>query len=104
VLIQDTCLTISDLEIRAQADKDARYARRNKIRALDRLIDEFEMLNLAEEVDIPGELKHRASRVIGSASHPLVRRPVDEIPIADWMEALYDLQDTLMLPGEDDVD
>jgi hypothetical protein len=33
-----------------------------------------------------------------------VKRPCDEIPIADWMEALYDLQDTLMLPSEDDLD
>ena len=104
MLIQDTCLTISALKERAEAERDARYARRKKIRAIDQLIDEFEMLNLAEEVDIPGELRHRASRFIVDASHPLVKRPSHEIPIADWMEALYDLQDTLMLPGEDEVD
>ncbi len=102
--IQDTCLTISVLQERAEAERDARYARRRKIRAIDQLIDEFEMLNLAEEVDVPGELRHRASRFIVDASHPLVRRPVHEIPIADWMEALYDLQDTLMLPSEDELD
>jgi len=102
--IQDTCLTISVLQERAEAERDARYARRRKIRAIDQLIGEFEMLNLAEEVDVPGELRHRASRFIVDASHPLVRRPVHEIPIADWMEALYDLQDTLMLPSEDELD
>jgi hypothetical protein len=104
LLIQDTCLTISVLQERAEAERDARYARRNKIRAIDQLIDEFEMLNLADEVDVPGELMHRATRFIVDASHPLIKRPSDEIPIADWMEALYDLQDTLMLPSEDEVD
>jgi len=62
------------------------------------------MLNLADEVDVPGELRYRASRFIVDAAHPLVKRRSDEIPIADWMEALYDLQDTLMLPSEDEVD
>jgi hypothetical protein len=104
LLIQDTCLTISALEERAEAERDARYARRKKIRAIDQLIDEFEMLNLANEVDVPGELRHRASRLIVGASHPLVKRSADAIPIADWMEALYDLQDTLMLPSEDELD
>jgi hypothetical protein len=104
LLIQDTCLTISELQERAEAERGARYARRKKIRAIDQLIDEFEMLNLADEVDVPGELRFRAHRFIFAAAHPLIRRPSDEIPIADWMEALYDLQDTLMLPGEDEVD
>jgi len=104
VLIQDTCVTISQLHLQAEAEKGARYARRNKIRALDRLIDEFEMLNLAEEVDVPGDLRVKAIQVIGNAAHPLAKRPAGEIQIADWMEALYDLQDTLMLPGEDDLD
>ena len=104
MLIQETCLTISELREQAVAEKDARYSRRRKIRALDRLIDEFEMLNLAEEVAVPGELRSKATQVIGSAAHPLAKRPAHEIPIADWMEALYDLQDTLMLPGEDDLD
>jgi hypothetical protein len=104
LLIQSTCMTISELQERAEADRDVRYARRKKIRAIDQLINDFEMLNLAEEVDVPGELKHRANRFIVAAAHPLVKRPCDEIPIADWMEALYDLQDTLMLPSEDDLD
>ncbi len=104
MLIEQTSVTISELQVQARADRGARYARRNKIRAIDRLIDEFEMLNLAEEVAVPGELRHRATRVISGAAHPLVNRPAHEIAISDWMEALYDLQDTLMLPGEDDLD
>jgi len=104
LLIQETCLTISELKKRAESERDARYARRKKIQAIDLLISEFEMLNLAEEVDVPGDLRYRATRFIGSAAHPLAKRPTDQIPVADWMEALYDLQDTLMLPSEDEVD
>ncbi len=101
MLIQETCLTISELEQRALAERDARAARRNKIRALDQLIDEFELLNLAEEVEVPGDLRHKAARAIAGAAHPLAQRPPHEVRIADWMEALYELQDTLMIPGED---
>jgi hypothetical protein len=104
LLIQNTCTTISELRERAEADRDVRYARRKKIRAIDQLINDFEELNLANEVDVPGQLRHRANRFIVAAAHPLVKRPCDQIPIADWMEALYDLQDTLMLPSEDDFD
>ena len=104
LLIQNTCTAISELQERAEADRDVRYARRKKIRAIDQIINDFEMLNLAEEVDVPGELRHRANRFIAAAAHPLVKRSYDQIPIADWMEALYDLQDTLMLPSEDDLD
>ena len=57
LLIQATCMTISELQERAEADRDVRYARRKKIRAIDQLINDFEMLNLAEEVDVPGELR-----------------------------------------------
>lgn len=102
--IQDTCLTISELEERAEADRDVRYARRKRIRAIDQIINDFEELNLADEVEVPGELRHRANRFIVDAAHPLVKRSAADIPIADWMEALYDLQDTLMLPGEDELD
>jgi hypothetical protein len=103
-VIQETCVAISHLEGRAEVERDVRHARRRQIRALDRLIDEFELLNLADEVDVPGELRLRATRVIARAAHPLVNRPVHEIPIAEWMDALYELQDTLMLPGEDGLD
>jgi hypothetical protein len=104
VVIRETCIEISDLKQRAHAQYRTRYARRNMIRLIDQLINEFEMLNLAEEVAVPGHLRHRAVRVIADTAHPLAQRTPEEIPIADWMEALYDLQDTLMLPGEDDID
>jgi hypothetical protein len=103
-MIEETCLEISQLYERWQAEKEQRYARRNKIRYIDQILNEFEMLNLAEEAAIPAELIGRVKRFVEQEEHPVCRRPPGEVVIADWMEALYDIQDSLMLTVEDDVD
>ena len=103
-MIEETCRVIDELEQHYEAERVARYARRNRIRYIDELLDEFEMLNLAEESVIPLDLKARAATFLAAERHALIERPVDEIEIVDWMEALYDVQDTLMLPFEDDMD
>ena len=104
MMIQETCLRITELQERAEADRQARYARRNKIRRIDELINEFEMLNLADEVEIPRDLRFRVIRFIQEEAHPLAKRPLEDVGIADWMEALYELQDALMVPVEDELD
>src|SRR5258708_5075225 len=100
-MIQETCFEITELEVRWQAERESRYARRNKIRYVDELLNEFEMLNLADEGEIPIELRGRVKRFVDAEEHPLALRPSREVPIAEWMEALYDVQDTLMLTVED---
>jgi hypothetical protein len=103
-MIEETCLEIDQLQERWQVEREHRYARRNKIRNIDELLNEFEMLNLAEEPQIPMELTGRAQTFLWSESHPVAHRSPREVPVADWMEALYDVQDSLMLTIEDDVD
>jgi len=103
-MIEETCLEISQLYERWQAEKEQRYARRNKIRYIDQILNEFEMLNLAEEPQIPVELMGRVKRFVDQEEHPVARRQVPDVAIADWMEALYDIQDSLMLTVEDDID
>ena len=103
-MIEETCLEISQLYERWQAEKEQRYARRNKIRYVDQMLNEFELLNLAEEPLIPIELMGRVKRFVAEEEHPVSRRAIQEVPIADWMEALYDIQDGLMLTVEDDID
>ena len=104
MMIEETCMTISELEERAVAERQTRYARRNKIRYIDDLINEFEMLNLAEEAEVPRDLEIKVVSLIRKESHPLATKVNEEVRIADWMEALYDVQDTLMIPFEDDLD
>ncbi len=103
-MIEETCLKIGELEELHETEREARYARRNKIRYIDELLNEFEMLNLAEEMEIPLDLKARVANFLAAEHHSLMESMVDEIGIPDWMEALYDVQDTLMLPFEDDLD
>ena len=103
-MIEETCVVIGQLGELSRADRDRKHARRNRIRYIDDLINQFELLNLAEEIDPPTELRGRVKRLVDAESHPLSMRPVTEVGITDWMDALYDLQDTLMLSVEDDVD
>ena len=103
-MIEETCLEITQLYERWQSEKEQRYARRNKIRYIDQMLNEFELLNLAEEPVVPVELMGRVKRFVDLEEHPICRRPLREVLIADWMEALYDIQDGLMLTVEDDID
>ncbi len=103
-IIEGTCLEIGELEGRWQAEREARDARRRLIHQIDELIEEFERLNLADEAEIPMELRGRAVQLVRTEAHPLGARPAGVLSIAEWMDALYDVQDTLMIPTEDDLD
>lgn len=74
-----------------------RYARRNRIRQMDKLLDELEMLNIAEETQLPTDLAFRVQRLAAEMDHPVAGRPLEDLTIAESMDALYDLQDGLML-------
>ncbi|MBV9100706.1 MAG: hypothetical protein JOZ46_10575 [Candidatus Dormibacteraeota bacterium] len=100
-MIEETCLEIGELQEHWLAEKRARMARREQIHRIDDLIEEFEKLNLADEAEVPIELKGRATAVIASGPHPLELRAVEPVAIAEWMDALYDVQDTLMFAGDD---
>lgn len=103
-MIEETCVRIEQLEVANAAEIERRYARRTKIRHIDDIINDLEMLNLAEETEMPRELRVRMTRLVLAERHPIVSRAAEDLTTADWMEALYDVQDTLMLPMEDEVD
>ena len=103
-MIEETCLQIDELATKHELEREQRYARRNKIHFIDELLNEFELLNLAEEPVIPVDLRAKVRRLVSDERHPVATRPVSEVRIVDWMDALYDVQDTLMLSIEDDLD
>jgi hypothetical protein len=103
-MIQETCFEIGELEAHWVAERDARTARRRQIHYIDELIEEFEKLNLADEREIPAELIGKATALIGTASLALTARPTAEVAISEWMDALYDVQDTLMFSSGDETD
>ncbi len=102
-MIQETCVEIDELEARWTSLREARNARRQKIRYIDELIDAFEKLNLADEVEVPYELVGRAVALV-SEDRLIAGRVPDELQISEWMDALYEVQDSLMFTAEDDSD
>lgn len=96
-MIEETSVQISALRERWHVEREQRYARRNRIRYIDRLLDELEMLNIAEETQMPAELAIRVQRLAAEMEHPLGNRAPEDLNIAESMDALYDLQDGLML-------
>ncbi len=99
-MIEETSVQISELRERWQLERERRYARRNRIRYIDRLLDELEMLNIAEETQMAPDLAMRVQRLAAEMDHPLSRRAPEDVKIAEAMDALYDIQDGLMLTLE----
>jgi hypothetical protein len=102
-MIQETCVEIGELEARWTSLREARNARRQKIRYIDELIDAFEKLNLADEVEVPYELVGRAVVLVPNDVLVAGRSP-GELMISEWMDALYEVQDSLMFTAEDESD
>ncbi|MGA7987625.1 MAG: hypothetical protein WCB51_04420 [Candidatus Dormiibacterota bacterium] len=96
-------MEIGELEARWTSLREARNARRQKIRYIDELIDAFEKLNLADEVEVPYELVGRAVALVSRDALVAGRSP-DQLMISEWMDALYEVQDSLMFTAEDDSD
>ena len=43
-------------------------------------------------------------RLVRAEAHPVGMRAVHTVSVSEWMDALYDVQDTLMIPMEDELD
>ncbi len=99
-MIQDTCLEIDGLRERSRLEREQRYARRNRIRYIDGLLNELEMLNIAEENGMPVELAVRIHQLLSEVGHSFAQRPVEALGISESMDALYELQDDLMITLE----
>jgi hypothetical protein len=101
-MIRETSVEIGDLYKRWQVELESRYARRNKVRYIDHLLNELELLNLADAPAMPEDLRREVKEFLAGFEHGLASKPVKELTIQQSMEALYDIQDTLLLGGEED--
>jgi hypothetical protein len=101
--ISETSHEISRLYESDHIERQERNARRNKILFIDRLLNELEQLNIAEEAVVPATLRNQCRTFLAKEGHPLGRRRAEEVSIAEWMDALYDVQDGLMFTiGDED--
>ncbi len=101
--IAETSHEISKLYEVDHVSRQERNARRNKILFVDRLLNELEQLNIAEELTVPPALRGPCRKLLAREGHPLSHRRAEEVTIAEWMDALYDVQDGLMFTiGDED--
>src|SRR5207244_12770756 len=99
-MIEETSVQISTLRERWHAERELRYARRNRIRHIDQLLDELEMLNIAEETQLPAERALRVPRLAAEIEHPPGHRKPGDITNADELDARNDPQRGPMLTLE----
>ena len=101
-MIQEACVAIEDIEERERRAREVKYSRRNRIRYIDRLLNELEMLNLAERTQVPERLAMELHRLMAeSAVVELVQQPRPD-SVTEAMDVLYEIQDSLMLTEGDD--
>jgi hypothetical protein len=101
--IAETSHEISKLYEVDHISRQERNARRNKILFVDRLLNELEQLNIADEVTVPVALRTQCRKLLTREGHVLSHRRAEDVTIAEWMDALYDVQDGLMFTiGDED--
>src|SRR5438128_1380293 len=102
-MIEEACAMIERVEARERRSREAKYGRRNKIRYIDRLLNELEMLNLADETRVPERLAMELDRLL-TETRPMerVRQPRPD-SVNEAMDVLYEIQDSLMFnEGEEE--
>ncbi|HLH71029.1 MAG TPA: hypothetical protein VKY90_18920 [Candidatus Dormibacteraeota bacterium] len=102
-MIREACAAIQRVEERERRIRELKYGRRNKMRYIDRLLDELELLNLAEQQEVPEHLAIELDRLTAeSRAVDLVRQPRPGT-VMEAMDLLYEIQDSLMFNEEQDV-
>lgn len=102
-MIQEACEAIDRVEEHERRSHAVKYGRRNRIRYIDRLLNELEMLNLAEQRQVPERLAVELDRIIGESTTVQVAKQPRPETVNEAMDALYELQDSLMF-SEDEED
>src|SRR2546430_8903571 len=74
----------------------AKYARRNKMRYIDKLLNEFEMLNLADQRQIPPVLSVAINKAIEDPPEATVLPQAKPAPAMQPTDALHEIQRSLM--------
>jgi hypothetical protein len=101
-MIQEACAMIERVEERDRLSREVKYGRRNRIRYIDRLLNELEMLNLAEVSRVPERLAMELDRmVVESRAVEVAQQPRPE-SVNEAMDVLYEIQDRLMFNEGDE--
>ena len=95
-MIRQANIAIERMSERERRLREMKYARRNKMRHIDRLLNELEMLNLADQRVMPRALWVAVDELLEDAD---VEEVVDQRKpdsVIEAMDLLYEIQDSLM--------
>jgi hypothetical protein len=101
-MIEEACVAIDEVTERDRRHREAKYARRNKMRYIDQLLNELEMLNLADQREVPQAISAAVDRLMTeSAVQAILEMPKPD-SVIQTMDVLYEIQDSLMFTQIDD--
>ncbi len=95
-MIEEACLAIEEMSERDRLVRASKYARRYKMRYIDKLLNELEMLNLAEQRAMPDGVKVAVDSLIADSHLPITPEQRAPSSVIEAMDALYEIQDGLM--------
>src|ERR1700682_5453089 len=95
-MIKQASAAIEHMTAEEMRVKRAKYARRNKMHHIDRLLNELEMLNLADQRQMPPVLSVAINKVIEESPEVTVLAQAKPGSVMEAMDALYEIQDSLM--------
>jgi predicted metal-dependent TIM-barrel fold hydrolase len=101
-MIQEACAAIERVEERERRARELKYGRRNKIRHIDRLLNELEVLNLEDRHEVPERLAVELDRVIKESEIVAVARQPRPETVTEAMDVLYEIQDSLMFNEDEE--
>ena len=95
-MIQDANSAIENVRERDRRISESKYWRRNTMRYIDQLLNELEMLNLADQRQMPPVLSVAINKVIEESPEVTVLAQTKPASVMEAMDALYEIQDSLM--------
>jgi hypothetical protein len=95
-MLEDACVEIEVLTEKDRRERAHKYARRNRMRYIDQLLNELEMLNLADQAKMPDRLSVAVDELIVETRAAEIRGARSVATVPDAMDVLYDIQDSLM--------
>ena len=96
-MIEEACVAIDVVSERDRRLREEKYARRNKMRYIDRLLNELEMLNLADQREVPTQLAVAVDKLVQETDVDAKTPEVERLgTVTAAMDVLYEIQDSLM--------
>ena len=95
-MLEDACVEIEVLTEKDRQEREHKYARRNTMRYIDRLLNELEMLNLADRTKTPKVLSEAVDKLVSDTHAEVLKGERSTMVIAEAMDVLYDIQDSMM--------